>query len=233
MKPLIVIPTINEKENIEELIPQILSLKENFEILVVDDGSTDGTQEVVKEFSAKSSRVHLLERKGKKGLGRAYIDGFKWALKRDYDPIFEMDADLSHSPEFLPKFLEKINEYDVVIGSRYYQGKISVVNWDLKRILLSLAASFYAKIITGVPVSDATTGFKCFRRKVLEKIDLDRVLSEGYSFQIEMNWRAWKAGFKIGEIPIIFYERKHGQSKLSTKIIWEGLWLLWRIRFKR
>ncbi len=232
MKPLVIIPTFNEKENIKEIIPEILSLKEKFHILIVDDNSPDGTGEIAEEFSKKFFQVQVLHRKTKRGLGKAYVDGFKWALLRDYDPIFEMDADGSHSPEFLPKFLEKIKDYDLVIGSRYYQGKIRVVNWDIKRILLSLAGNFYARVITGVPVSDATSGFKCFRRKVLEKIDLNKVLSEGYSFQIEMNWRALKAGFKIGEIPITFYERRHGQSKLSTKIIWEGLWILWRMCIK-
>ncbi len=233
MKPLVIIPTFNEKENIKEIIPEILGLKEKFHILIVDDNSPDGTGKVAEEFSKKFPQVQVLHHKNKKGIGKAYIDGFKWALARDYDPIFEMDADGSHSPQFLPKFLEKINDFDLVIGSRYYQGKINVVNWDIKRLFLSLAANFYARIVTGVPVSDNLTGFKCFRRKVLEKINLDEVISEGYSFQIEMNWRAHKAGFKIGEIPIIFYERRHGQSKLSTKIIWEGLWILWKMRLKK
>ena len=233
MKPLIIIPTINERKNIKELIPQILNLKENFEILVVDDGSADGTQDTVKELSQKIGRIYLLERKGKKGLGKSYIDGFKWALERNYDLVFEMDADGSHSPEFLPKFLEKIKDCDLVVGSRYINGKISVVNWDIKRILLSLTANWYARIITGVSLSDLTSGFKCIKKEVLEKINLDEVISEGYSFQIEINWRAYKAGFKVGEIPIIFYERKHGKSKLSSKIIWEGFWLFWRIRLSK
>ena len=233
MKPLVIIPTFNERENIKELIPEILALKEGFHILVVDDNSPDGTGELAEEFSRKFSQVHVLHRKNKKGLGRAYIAGFQWALKRGFDPVFEMDGDGSHSVEFLPKFLEKIRDCDLVIGSRYYQGRISVVNWDLKRVFLSIGASIYAKIVTGVPVSDAATGFKCFRRKVLENIDLDKVFSEGYSFQIEMNWRTYKAGFKIGEIPIIFYERRHGKSKMSGKIIREALWILWKMRLKR
>jgi len=232
MKPLIVIPAFNEKENILELIPEILKLNNGFHILIVNDNSTDGTGEVAEELSQKFPGVYVLHRKNKRGLGRAYIDGFKWALKNDYDPVLEMDADFSHNPKYLPKFLEKINDYDLVVGSRYHQGRISVINWDIKRVFLSIAANIYAKIVTGVPVSDATSGFKCFRRKVLENINLDKVLSEGYSFQIEMNWRAHKAGFKIGEIPIIFYERRHGQSKLSTSIIREGLWILWRMRLK-
>ena len=232
MKPLVIIPTFNEKENIKELIPEILALKEGFHVLIVDDNSPDGTGEAAEELSKKFPEVHVLHRKNKKGLGKAYIAGFRWALKRDFDPIFEMDGDGSHSSEFLPKFLEKIKDYDLVVGSRYHQGRISVVNWDLKRVFLSVAASAYTKIITGVPISDTTTGFKCFRRRVLESIDLDKVCSEGYSFQMEMNWRVHKAGFRIGETPIIFYERRHGKSKMSGSIIREALWVLWRMRLK-
>ncbi len=232
MKPLIIIPALDEERNIIEIVPKILSKGNSFHILLVIDKSEDNTEEIAKELSRKHPRVFSLFKK-KKGLGTSYIKGFKWALKRDYDLIFEMDADGSHSPDFLPLFLEKIKDYDAVVGSRYYNKKISVVNWDLKRLFLSLAANFYAKTVTGVPISDATAGFKCFRRKVLESIDLDKVLSEGYSFQIEMNWRALRAGFEIGEIPIIFYERKYGKSKLSTNIIKEGLWILWKIRFKK
>lgn len=232
MKSLVVIPTYNEKENISEIVSEILGLENGFHILIVDDDSPDGTGKIADELSQRYSAVFVLHRKNQKGLGKAYIDGFKWGLARDYDLFFEMDADGSHSPKFLPLFLEKIKEYDLVIGSRYYKKRISVVNWNLKRLFLSLLANFYARTITGVPVSDATAGFKCFKRKVLETIDLDKILSEGYSFQIEMNWRAYKAGFRIGEIPIIFYERKHGKSKLSTNIIKEGLWLLWKIRLK-
>jgi len=233
MKPLIIIPTFNERENIKELVPEILDLKEKFYILIVDDNSPDGTGEVAEELSRKFARVYVLHRLGKRGLGKAYLAGFKWALKRDFDPIFEMDGDGSHSPEFLLKFLEKIKDYDLVVGSRYYRGRLSVVNWDLKRVFLSIASNFYARVVTGVPVSDATTGFKCFRRKVLESINLDEILSEGYSFQIEMNWRVYRAGFKIGEIPIIFYERRRGESKMSANIIRESLWVLWRMRFRR
>lgn len=233
MKSLIVMPTINEKENLKELIPKILKLKENFEILVVDDGSTDGTQEVIKKFSQKSGRVYLLERKGKRGLGKSYIEGFKWALERNYDLIFEMDADGSHSPEFLPKFLDKAKEYDIVVGSRYFKGKVSVINWEIKRLLLSLMANWLAKLILPLPISDFTSGFKCIKRKVIEKINLEKVVSEGYFFQVEINWLAFKAGFKIGEIPIVFYQRKHGVSKLSSKIIFEGLWNLLKLRFFR
>jgi dolichol-phosphate mannosyltransferase len=233
MKPLIIIPTYNERENIKELIPEILNLNLGFSILIVDDNSPDGTADAVEELAKKFSGVYILRRQQKDGLGRAYLAGFKWALARDFDIIFEMDGDKSHSPEFLPKFLEKIKENDLVIGSRYYQGRISVINWDLRRVFLSIVGSLYAKMVTGVPVSDATTGFKCFRRKVLEAINLDNILSDGYSFQIEMNWRAYKAGFKIGEIPIIFYERKYGESKISSNIIREALLVLWKMRIRR
>ncbi|MFC1663753.1 polyprenol monophosphomannose synthase [Patescibacteria group bacterium] len=233
MKSLIIIPTHNEKENISELVLEILELKKKLHILVVDDNSTDGTGKVADRLSKKYPEVFTLHRKSRPALGKAYINGFKWALERDYDLIFEMDGDGSHSPQFLLKFLEKIKDFDMIIGSRFYQRKLSFVNWDIKRIFLSVLSNLYARIITGVPVSDATTGFKCFKRKVLEKINLDEVLSEGYSFQIEMNWRAHRAGFKIGEIPIIFYERRHGKSKLSASMLKEGLWVLWKMRLKQ
>ena len=232
MNSLIIIPTLNERENIKEIVLEILELKKGFHILIVDDNSIDKTGEVADGLSREHSEIFVLHRKTKKGLGRAYIDGFKWALKRNYDFVFQMDADGSHSPEFLPDFLKKIEESDLVIGTRYYKGKISVVNWDLKRLYLSRLANFYARIVTGVKISDATAGFKCFRRKVLEAIDLNKVLSEGYSFQIEINWRIHRAGFKIKETPIIFYERRHGKSKLSTNIIKEGLWILWKMRLR-
>jgi len=232
MNSLIIIPTLNERENIKEIVLEILELKKGFHILIVDDNSIDKTGEVADGLSREHSEIFVLHRKTKKGLGRAYIDGFKWALKRNYDFVFQMDADGSHSPEFLPDFLKKIEESDLVIGTRYYKGKISVVNWDLKRLYLSRLANFYARIVTGVKISDATAGFKCFKRKVLEAIDLNKVLSEGYSFQIEINWRIHRAGFKIKETPIIFYERRHGKSKLSTNIIKEGLWILWKMRLR-
>jgi len=233
MKPLVIIPTINEKDNILELLPQILKLPENFSVLIVDDNSLDGTAEAADSFAQKYPlRVFVLKRKGKPGLGKAYIDGFKWALGHDYDLVIEMDADFSHDPNYLPVFLEKMGEFDILLGSRYYKGRIGVVNCDIKRLLLSLLANYYAKFVTGVPVSDATTGFKCIRRKVLEKIDLDNIVSEGYSFQIEINWRAQKKGFRVGEMPIVFYERKYGQSKMSGSIIREGLWVLWKMRIR-
>ena len=239
MKSLIVMPTYNERENIREIVPEILKFNVTscddviFHILIVDDNSPDGTAKVVEELSVKHPEVNILHRKEKSGLGSAYIEGFKWGLKKDYDLFFEMDADFSHNPKYLPDFLEKIKEYDLLIGSRYYQGRISVVNWDFKRVVLSNLANKYARMVTGVPVNDATAGFKCFKRKVLESIDLDKIYSQAYSFQVEMNWRCHKAGFKIGEIPIIFYERRHGESKLSASIIGEGLWILWKMRLKR
>ncbi|MCH7759301.1 polyprenol monophosphomannose synthase [Patescibacteria group bacterium] len=233
-KPLVIIPTYNEKENILEIIPEILALKKEFHILIVDDNSPDGTGEAADKLVEKyQGQVFVLHRKGKAGLGRAYLAGFKWALKKDYDLIFEMDADGSHLPKFLLDFLEKIKNYDLVIGSRYYKKRLSVVNWDLRRVVLSVLGNFYARIVTRVPVSDMTAGFKCFRRHVLETIDLDKIISEGYSFQIEMNWRVYKSGFKIGEIPIIFYERRHGDSKMSANIIKEALWILWRMLFRK
>lgn len=233
MKSLIIIPTYNEVENIKELVPEILALPQDFHILIVDDNSPDGTGKVADELSQKYSSVNVLHREKKEGLGRAYIAGFKWALARDYDLIFEMDADFSHSPEFLPDFLEKIKNYDLVIGSRCYGGKLSVVNWDMKRVFLSRLGTIYARLVTGVPTTDATAGFKCFRADVLRNIDLDKILSEGYSFQIEMNWRTYKAGYRIGEIPIIFYDRRHGTSKMSGSIIKEALWILLKMKIKR
>lgn len=230
MKILIIIPVYNEEENLPIIVPEILEVDKKFNILIVEDYSTDNTGKVADKLCKKYPGVYVLHRKENRGLRRSYIAGFKWALERDYDLIFQMDADGSHSPKFLPDFLEKIKDYDVVIGSRYYKGRVSVVNWDIKRLLLSLAANLYVKMIIRVPVSDATAGFKCFKRKVLESINLDKILSEGYSFLIEMNWRVKKAGFKIGEIPIIFYERRFGQSKLSANIIKEGLWILWKMK---
>ncbi len=232
MKSLIIIPTYNENKNIQELVPEVLKLDLGFHILVVDDNSPDGTGKIADGLSKKYPTIDVIHRKTKMGIASAYIAGFKYALKQDYDLIFQMDGDFSHHPKFLPSFLDKIKDHDLVIGSRYCGGGIRIINWDFKRILLSKLANKYAKIITGVPVSDNTTGFKCFKRRVLEKINLDKIHSEGYSFQIEMNWRAHKANFRITEIPIIFYERRYGQSKLSANIIREGLWVLWRMRFR-
>ena len=209
MKALVVIPTYNEAENIEDIIKRTLDVSPDVEVLVVDDGSPDGTGDIVEKIAKENPRVHLLRRPGKMGLGSAYVTGFKYAIKNRYQWVIEMDADFSHDPADIPRFLELAKEYDLVIGSRYTNG-ISVVNWPLKRLLLSYFANVYARIVTGVPINDLTGGFKCFNRGVLEAIDLDRIISDGYAFQIEMNFHAWKKGFKIKEMPIIFVERRAG-----------------------
>ena len=232
MKGVVVVPTYNERENIEELIEKTLSTSPDIDILIVDDNSPDGTGEIAEKIAKENPRVKVLHRPGKMGLGSAYVEGFKWALKRGYDFIMEMDADFSHNPEDIPRFIEKIKEYDLVIGSRYTDG-VSVVNWPISRLLLSYFANIYARTVTGVPIMDLTGGFKCFRREVLESINLDTIMSDGYAFQIEMNYRAYKKGFRITEIPIIFIERRAGSSKMSKKIVWEAFWLVWKLRFGR
>jgi len=232
MKGVVVVPTYNERENIEELIEKTLSTSPDIDILIVDDNSPDGTGEIAEKIAKENPRVKVLHRPGKMGLGSAYVEGFKWALKKGYDFIMEMDADFSHNPEDIPRFIEKIKEYDLVIGSRYTDG-VSVVNWPISRLLLSYFANIYARTVTGVPIMDLTGGFKCFRREVLESINLDTIMSDGYAFQIEMNYRAYKKGFRITEIPIIFIERRAGSSKMSKKIVWEAFWLVWKLRFGR
>ncbi len=226
---LVVIPTYNERSNIEKIIPAIHSVDKNISILVVDDSSPDGTADSVKNIMRKNKSVNLMQRPGKKGLGTAYVDGFKWALKHGYEYIFEMDADFSHDPKYIPDFMEKIKDNDLVIGSRYING-ISVVNWPIRRLMLSKFASFYVKIITGMPLTDCTSGFKCFRRSVLETIDLDRIHSDGYAFQVEMHYKAWKKGFKIAEIPIIFIDRHAGTSKMSREVMWEAAVIVWKLK---
>jgi dolichol-phosphate mannosyltransferase len=228
-RSLVIIPTFNEKENIGLLIPEIDKAVPGIDILVVDDSSPDGTSAYVKEIGQKRGRLFVLDRLKKEGLGKAYVAGFHWALERDYEYIFEMDADFSHDPRYLPDFLKAIEKNDLVIGSRYKSG-VNVVNWPMSRLLLSYFASFFVRIIVGIPIRDCTAGFKCFRRKVLEKIDLNKIDSSGYSFQIEMNYHAWKKKFRISEIPIVFTDRQRGASKMSSKIIREGLILLWRLR---
>ena len=230
---LVIIPTYNEKENIRDILDHVLRLQPGFDVLVVDDGSPDGTASIVKERMVPDpDRIHLIERPGKLGLGTAYIAGFKWAIERGYDFIFEMDADFSHNPEDLRRFLREIDSHDLVLGSRYLDG-VTVVNWPLRRLVLSLGANIYTRIVTGMPIKDATGGFKCFRREVLESIPLERVRSDGYSFQIELNYQAWKRGFKIKEIPIVFTDRRVGVSKMNRRIIWEAVWMVWRLRFTR
>jgi dolichol-phosphate mannosyltransferase len=230
-RALVIIPTYNERENIARLIDTTLAQDPRLEVLVVDDGSPDGTGEIAEGLQQLNPRVHLLERHRKLGLGTAYIAGFKWALARGYDYVFEMDADFSHDPAHLPEFLRAIRDADLVLGSRYRDGKVTVVNWPIARLLLSYYANVYARGVTGLPVWDATGGFKCFRRSVLQAIDLDSVRSNGYAFQIEMSMRAWKQGFRIKEIPIVFVDRTEGQSKMSGAIVREAVWMVWRLRF--
>lgn len=227
---LVIIPTYNERENIERLVPMVLAQDPRLDVLIIDDASPDGTGEVVERMSAEDPRVQVLRRPGKLGLGTAYLEGFRRGLEQGYAYLFEMDADFSHDPAHLPQFLEAIEKYDVVLGSRYLEGRVTVVNWPIGRLLLSYFANIYARIVTGLPIADATGGYKCFRREVLEAIDLDRVESEGYSFQIEMSFRAWKKGFRIGEIPIVFADRDVGESKMSRRIIWEAVWRVWKLR---
>lgn len=230
-RTVVIIPTYNERENITRIIPAVLSQNPAIDVLVVDDGSPDGTGAIVDGIAAQNPRVHVLHRSGKLGLGTAYVAGFRWALERDYELIMEMDADFSHSPEALPSFLEAIKSADLVLGSRYQNGQINVVNWPMARLFLSYSANIYARHVTGLQVFDATGGFKCFRRRVLEAIDLGDVKSNGYAFQIEMTYRAWKKGFRIVEIPIVFYDRTEGASKMSKKIVREAVWMVWRLRW--
>jgi dolichol-phosphate mannosyltransferase len=230
-RALVIVPTYNERFNIARLIPAILAQDPSLEILVVDDGSPDGTGAIVDGIAANNTRVNVMHRAGKLGLGTAYIAGFRWALERKYDLVFEMDADFSHNPERLPEFLAAIKEADVVLGSRYQDGHVNVVNWPMSRLFLSYGANIYARAVTGLPIFDTTGGFKCFRRNVLESIDLNSVKSNGYAFQIEMSYRVWKRGFSLVEIPIIFVDRAEGVSKMSKKIVREAIWMVWRLRW--
>jgi len=231
-KVLVVIPTYNEIENIDKILQELLKF-DFLDILIIDDNSTDGTREKIEDWIKKESRINAIYRKGKLGLGTAYITGFREGLKKGYELFFEMDADLSHKPEDIPRFIKKIEEgYDVVIGSRYIGGTISVVGWDFKRLLLSKFANLYATKILGLDyLSDITSGYRCYKREVLEKVNLEKIKSNGYAFQIEMVYKAHKLGFKIGEIPIIFYERNGGSSKMSRKIALEAAIMVWRLKF--
>lgn len=230
-KTLVIIPTYNEKENITRMIDAVLNQDPSIDMLIVDDGSPDGTGEIVDAIAAANPRVHAIHRAAKLGLGTAYVAGFKWALARDYQFIFEMDADFSHNPDKIPVFLKAIETADLVIGSRYQNGQVNVVNWPIGRLFLSYSANIYARRVTGLPIFDSTAGFKCFRRRVLEAIDLDDIKSNGYAFQIEMHFRAWKKGFRILEIPIVFVDRTEGSSKMSKKIVREAVWMVWRLRW--
>jgi dolichol-phosphate mannosyltransferase len=229
MKALVVIPTYNEKENLVPLLKQVFAQGLPVEVLIIDDNSPDGTGAIADELSAGDSRVHVMHRAGKMGLGSAYVAGFRYALERDYEAVFEMDADFSHNPDSLGEFLRELEEADLVVGSRYLRG-VTVVNWPISRLILSYSANVYSRVITGSPIKDLTGGFKCFRRRVLEAIDLSRVKSDGYAFQIEMNYKAWRKGFRIKEIPILFVDRSIGESKMSRRIVWEAAWLVWRLR---
>lgn len=228
-KALVIFPTYNERDNIERIIPAVLSKNQSLQVLVVDDNSPDGTGQAADRMAGENDRVHVLHRDKKDGLGRAYLAGFKWALAEKFDYIFEMDADFSHNPDYIPDFLKAIKENDLVIGSRYISG-VNVINWPMSRLLLSYFANFYTRVITGLPVRDGTGGFKCFRREVLETIRLDEIKSNGYIFQIEVSVRAWKRGFKIKEIPIVFVDREKGVSKMSKKIVREAIWKVWYLR---
>jgi len=231
VEALIVVPTYNEKENVRELCDAVLSLGDGIGMLIVDDNSPDGTGDIVDAIAEENDRIHVIHREGKLGLGSAYITGFKWALANTAAKfIFEMDADFSHNPASIPVFLEAIRDHDLIVGSRYLNG-ITVINWPLSRLILSCGANIYTRIVTGLPLKDSTGGFKCFRREVLEQLPLDTIRSDGYSFQIEMNFFCWKKGFRIKEIPIIFEDRRVGVSKMSRKIVWEAAFMVWRLRF--
>ena len=229
-RALVIIPTYNEATNIPQLVPLVLKQDPRLEVLVVDDNSPDGTGQIADQLAEPEPRVHVLHREGKQGLGTAYRAGFRWAIEREYDYVFEMDADFSHDPKHLPQFLKAVEDADLVLGSRYLDKKVTVVNWPMTRLLLSYFANVYARVVTGLKLWDATGGFKCFRRKVLEAIDLDSVRSNGYAFQIEMSFRAWRRGFRIVEIPIVFVDRTEGQSKMSGSIVREAIWMVWRLR---
>jgi dolichol-phosphate mannosyltransferase len=229
-KALVVIPTYNGAVNLPQLTPRVLAQDPRIEVLVVDDNSPDGTGAMADEMSRANPRVHTIHRGGKLGLGTAYITAFKWALERSYDYVFEMDADFSHDPGHLPEFLTAIEDVDVVLGSRYLQGRVTVVNWPMTRLMLSYLANIYARWFTGLRIWDLTGGFKCFRRRVLETIDLSQVGSNGYAFQIEMSVRAWRKGFKLREIPIVFVDRTEGQSKMNRAIVREAVWKVPRLR---
>ena len=229
---LVVLPTYNESRNLDQIVPAILSQDDRIEVLIVDDNSPDGTGVIADAISATIDRVHVLHRKAKEGLGRAYLAGFRWGLDRGFDLLFEMDADFSHDPRFLPDLIRaiEVDGADLAVGSRYKTG-VNVINWPMSRLMLSSGANLYARIVTGLPLTDLTAGFKCFRRRVLEAIPLEKVRSNGYAFQIEMNYRAWRKKFKLVEVPIIFTDRTEGQSKMGRKIVLEGVWMCWWLRF--
>lgn len=228
LKTLVIVPTYNERENLPAIVKAVVSQPVRLELLIVDDNSPDGTGKLADEIAAKNPLVHVMHRSEKNGLGRAYIAGFKWALERDYECVMEMDGDFSHNPNDIPKFIEAVKDADLVLGSRYCQG-IRVINWPLRRLMLSMGAGMYVRAITGMPFSDPTGGFKCFRRRALLSLDLDGVKSNGYSFQVELTHKIWRQGMRVGEVPIIFTDRFHGTSKMSGKIVREALWMVWSL----
>ncbi len=230
-RALVIVPTYNESRNLPRIVPEILAQDPRLEVLVVDDNSPDGTGALADDMAGRNPRIHVIHRAAKEGLGRAYLAGFSWALERPFEYVFEMDADFSHDPKFLPRFLDAIEHADLVIGSRYKTG-VNVINWPMSRLLLSYFANVYARVVTGMPLSDATGGFKCFRRRVLEAVNLDRVRSNGYAFQIEMSFRAWKRGMRLAEIPIVFVDRVEGQSKMNKRIVREAVWMVWWLRLR-
>lgn len=230
-RALVIIPTYNERENITNIVPLVLAQDARIEVLVVDDNSPDGTGDLADALAGADPRVHVLHRAGKAGLGTAYVAGFRWAIERGYDYVFEMDADLSHDPRHLPTFLAEIADADLVIGSRYLNRRVTVINWPMSRLMLSYFANVYARRVTGLRLWDSTGGYKCYRRAVLEGVDLDQVRSNGYSFQIEMSFRAWRKGFRIKEITITFTDRNVGRSKMSGGIVREAIWMVWRLRW--
>ena len=228
---LVVLPTYNESRNLSQIVPVILSQDVRIEVLVVDDNSPDGTGQIADVLAGGIARVHVLHRPQKEGLGRAYLAGFSWGIEREFDVLFEMDADFSHDPRFLKDLIAALDAgADLAIGSRYKEG-VNVINWPMSRLVLSSGANIYARIVTGLPLTDSTGGFKAFRRKVLEAIPFDRVRSNGYSFQIEMSYRAWKKNFRLVEVPIIFTDRVEGQSKMNKRIVREAIWMVWWLRF--
>jgi dolichol-phosphate mannosyltransferase len=228
---LIVMPTYNERENLPRMVARLLALPVKVDLLVVDDNSPDGTGKLADELAAKHPEVHVLHRLEKNGLGRAYLAGFKWALERNYEFIFEMDGDFSHNPDDVPAFLEAAQQADLVLGSRYMNG-IRIINWPLSRLMLSKGAAFYVRVITGMPITDPTGGYKCFRRAALQALNLDAVHSNGYSFQIELTHKLWRQGYRVAEVPIIFTERVEGHSKMSGHIVSEALFMVWRLFFQ-
>lgn len=228
---LVIVPTYNERENLPEIVKRVLSQRVRPDLLIVDDSSPDGTGEMANDIAKQNPRLHVLHRKIKNGLGRAYIDGFQWALARDYEFIMEMDGDFSHNPDDIPRFIDAARDKDLVLGSRYSNG-IRIINWPLSRLMLSKGAATYVRVITGMPISDPTGGFKCFRRRALESLDLDAVKSNGYSFQVELTHKIWRQGMQVAEVPIVFTDREFGKSKMSGNIVWEAIWMVWRLLFQ-